>query len=216
MIVKLPHWVLTDKFPAFYDTESKTAVEMVARLYAKVQEIIVDYNRFIDVINDEIETFTSGTSKDLEAFKLGIRQEFQDFIDLVELKLNDQDDEITEAVQYMKNNLSQSITNIVKQMQESGEFDQAIINAIYNSLAVQVTYQEPESLYITNALSDVVVYNEETEELVILEGDYGRKEDTVNKVQEITDSATETEYPSSKAVYNFVNDTVIEALGGEY
>ena len=39
-IKPLPHWVLTDLQPAFYDTESVTVLEAVSKLYAKVNEVI--------------------------------------------------------------------------------------------------------------------------------------------------------------------------------
>ena len=51
----LPHWVLTDLQPAFYDLESVTSVEETARLYAKMQELITLYNEFTDRINKSSE-----------------------------------------------------------------------------------------------------------------------------------------------------------------
>ena len=37
MILKLPKWILTNKFPAFHDTESLTAIEQTARVYGKIR-----------------------------------------------------------------------------------------------------------------------------------------------------------------------------------
>ena len=52
MINQLPNWCLTNENPSFYETESATAIEMVAKLYAKVKELIESENqRKIDMIN---------------------------------------------------------------------------------------------------------------------------------------------------------------------
>ena len=57
MIKPLPKWVLTNEYPAFYDTESVTAIEMVAKLYGKMEELITTYNEFVDEINKTIADF---------------------------------------------------------------------------------------------------------------------------------------------------------------
>ena len=228
MIHRLPHWVLTDKNPAFYDSESLTAVKMTARLYAKMQELVDDYNKFVDIINDEIELFTSSSNAEIEDFKFGIRQEFQDFIDLVELKLNEQDDEILQAVNFMKQNLSNSITNLILEMKANGEFNEAIETALADLVRVQLNYLPEEQLYITNPIQEVVIYNEPEEQINILGAsnnpspdiDISGVEKTSNKVTEISSESTDDEYPTAQAVFEYVNDKVSteidEALGGEY
>ena len=102
---KLRHWVLTDKFPAFYDAESATAIEQTAKVYGAFNELVDEYNNFVDVYNQHVEEFEQGMVTDMEAFQVGIRQEFQDFIDTVDLKIKNQDAVIADAVQYMKTNL---------------------------------------------------------------------------------------------------------------
>lgn len=229
MIIKLPHWVMTDDHPAFYDTESSSAIKMVAKLYYKMQELIEDYNKTVDNINDLIDLFTSSSNAEIEDFKAGIRQEFQDFIDIVELKLNTQDKEIEDAVKFMKDNLSYSITKLVLEMKANGEFNEAIMNALSEVLAVQVKYINEEQLYITNAVKDITAYNEENNELIIITPDslngssnidISGKEDKINKVQEISETSSDIQYPSAKSVYEYVNEKVSNeidvALGGEY
>lgn len=54
-IKSLPNWVLTGTYPAFYDSESLTAIQQTARLWAKVQELITTYNEFVNTINEKIE-----------------------------------------------------------------------------------------------------------------------------------------------------------------
>lgn len=136
----LPHWVLSDKFPAFYDSESATAIEQTAKLYAAVNELIAEYNKFVDGVNLQIKEFIDSSHKDFETFTVGIRQEFQDFIDVVELKikaqdkeisdrLSQQDEDIANAISYMKSNLHSSIVSIINEMRENGELTQDLLDA---------------------------------------------------------------------------------------
>lgn len=48
MIKKLPHWVVNDNRPAFYDTESATAIEQTAKLYGAMSEVIDEVNKKIE------------------------------------------------------------------------------------------------------------------------------------------------------------------------
>lgn len=127
---KLPHWSVTDKFPAFYDTESATAIEMVAKLYGSMNDVITDYNKFVDDTNKIIDDFENGIITDFDTFKVAMSQQFQDFIDVVELKLGAQDKEITEAVDYMKDSIEPTITKLVADMKDSGELDQTVLKAV--------------------------------------------------------------------------------------
>lgn len=45
-VINLPHWVLTDEHVAMYDSEAKTAIQMVARLYSAMQDLQNTYNLF--------------------------------------------------------------------------------------------------------------------------------------------------------------------------
>lgn len=128
-ITQLPHWCITDLQPAFYDTDSLTAVEQTGKVYSKVRELVDAYNNFVDVINKHLTEFEEGTNKSIEVFEIEMRQEFQDFIDIVNLKIKDQDKVVQDAVDYMKLNLSESITSMVTEMKENGEFDVAVANA---------------------------------------------------------------------------------------
>lgn len=85
---KLPFWRLTSKHPAFYDTESGTAIEQTAKLYGAMRDLIDAYNKFVEETNNAMEAHGEATSKEHEEFEMAIRQEFQDFIDTVELRLN--------------------------------------------------------------------------------------------------------------------------------
>lgn len=134
---RLPHWVLSDKNPGFYDLESATAIEQTAKLYKAMQTLIDEYNTFVDRINANIEEFENSTNQDYELFKTGLRQEFQDFIDTIELKVLSQDkaisDKFTEideklnnAIKYMKASLRSTIETLLDEMKSSGEFTEII------------------------------------------------------------------------------------------
>lgn len=51
---ELPAWVLTNPLPAVHDLESRTSVEMVARLYAAMQSLIEEVNEHIAQVNKTV------------------------------------------------------------------------------------------------------------------------------------------------------------------
>lgn len=137
MLKPLPRWVLTNDYPAFYDTESVTAIEMVAKLYGRMQELIEDYNHFIDNIEEIDREFEEGLIEDFNDFKDQIQNELDGYIALVNQKLEDQDEEIADAILYMKTNLIQTAESLFAEYLSEGK--------IYVSLAED--YDEPtESL----------------------------------------------------------------------
>ncbi len=54
-INNLPKWTIPDLHPAFFDHESATSIEMVAKLYGKVKEIVEHYNGFTKDISDKVD-----------------------------------------------------------------------------------------------------------------------------------------------------------------
>lgn len=115
MIQSLPPWALTNPNPAFYSSESGSVIEQTAKMYAKVNELVAEYNSFTENVNTIIKDFTTATTKNLEAFEVALRQEFQDFIDVVNLKILDQDKKIDDAVNYMKTNIVTTTKNVVSE-----------------------------------------------------------------------------------------------------
>lgn len=127
MIKPLPHWVLTNDYPAFYDTESVTAIEMVAKLYGSMEELITDYNHFIDNIEELDREFEEGLIEDFNDFKDQIQALLDGYIALVNNKIEDQDQDIADAISYMKTNLIQTAETLFAEYLETGK--------IYVSLA---------------------------------------------------------------------------------
>lgn len=152
-IPQLPHWCIADKFPAFYDTESITAIEQTAKLYATMQKLIEDYNKFVTEVNTTIETFINDSNADQEEFECRMTKVIHDYLDYLDTKLKNQDKIIADAVSYMKENLKTSITELIAQMHESGEFDEAVLNAIDNMGARIVTLETKANEFETRIVT---------------------------------------------------------------
>lgn len=111
----LPKWTLTNFQPAFYDSESATVLQQMAKVYAKMQELLNDYNSFVDEINTSITDFESGITGNFEEFKNCIISTMNNYIETIDTKINLQDTEIANAIQYMKDNIIATTTNIINQ-----------------------------------------------------------------------------------------------------
>lgn len=85
---KLPKWIVPTTPASFDDKESGTAIEMVGRIYKKMNELVDSYNQFVEDVNNGNKTFTENLTEELETFAVGLRQEFQDFIDTINLEFD--------------------------------------------------------------------------------------------------------------------------------
>ena len=119
IIQKLPHWVISNPSPAFYETEGGTVLEQTGIMYKKVQELIEGYNAFVDEINTKIDEFIADTLADQEAFEIKINQMIHDFTTLVETKLASQDAEIKDAVDYMKTHIDETVNDMLLNLFET-------------------------------------------------------------------------------------------------
>ena len=86
----------------------------------------------------ELDNFKKEINQKESQFTSNITTQFNSFKKTVNDKLAEQDRTITESVVYIKSNISQYITNLVQQMQENGEIDEAIAQA-YVSLGNRIT-----------------------------------------------------------------------------
>lgn len=116
IIKKLPHWVLSNPNPSFYETEGGTVLEQTGIMYKKMQELIENYNNFVDEINKTIDEFVANTLEDQEAFEIKINQIVHDFTSLVDTKIKSQDATINEAVDYMKTNINNSVSSVLMEL----------------------------------------------------------------------------------------------------
>lgn len=85
----LPKWILTTGLPASMDHESATAIEQTYKVYKAMQDLITEYNNYVDEVNRKLLDHESKYKSDMETFTTSLRQEFQDFIDVVDLKIQD-------------------------------------------------------------------------------------------------------------------------------
>ena len=119
----LPFWVLTDLQPAFYDSESGTVLQQLSRIYPKIQEVIDRYNDFVREVNRYIDEFETGIINDFECFKNCIIKTMNDYIESIDMKINLQDMNIQNAINYMKDNIVATTTNIINQAIENGDLN---------------------------------------------------------------------------------------------
>lgn len=127
----LPFWVLTDLQPAFYDSESGTVLQQLSRIYPKIQEVIDSYNDFVREVNRYIDEFENGIIKDFECFKNCIIKTMNDYIETIDTKINLQDMNIQNAIDYMKDNIVETTTNVVNQAIQNGDIN------------ISITYDSP-------------------------------------------------------------------------
>lgn len=138
----LPHWCMTDTIPSAYDVESKTAIKMVARLYASYEDLVKDYNNYIDELNKTIVDFETGVISDTTTFKETITKIVHDYIKMIDDKVKIQDATIAEAVDYMKTNIVYAITETVNEMKTSGELAEIVVEGFNDAVARITTLEE--------------------------------------------------------------------------
>lgn len=145
----LPHWCLTDLQPAFYDTESGSVLQMIARIYPKIEELICNYNSFVDEINRYVEEFESGIISDFDCFKNCIIKTVNDYIETIDTKINlqdaaieakfaEQDDVIAGAVQYMKDHIVATASELFQEAIAAGTIT-AELNLDYDATTEAIT-----------------------------------------------------------------------------
>ena len=152
----LPYWVLTDLQPAFYDSESGTVLQQTSRMYAKLQEALNEFNDYAKQINTYITEFENGIISDFECFKNCIIKTMNDYIESIDMKVNIQDTRIAEAIEnqnqaienaieYMKDNIVATATNIINQAIENGDLNVGFeYNPSHESLNFIVTREGDE------------------------------------------------------------------------
>lgn len=139
MIKPLPHWVLTNRYPAINDSESATAIEMVARVYGKTEELIADYNEFVDRVNQTIIDYQNEMNENFDEFRNQIIETMNDYIDCIDMKIDNQDRKIEEAIQYMKDNIVATVTQLFEEAIQEGTI-QASLGVDYNAQTEELTF----------------------------------------------------------------------------
>ena len=139
----LPPIALTNLQPAFYDVESVTAIEMVSKLYAYLQNMVNDYNSFITEVNNEIENFENDINYNIQEFESCIRNLMSEFIESIDIKIDLQDAKIENAIEYMKDNIIETTTTIIDNLIQNGEINVSIsYDSETESLDIIVTRED--------------------------------------------------------------------------
>jgi hypothetical protein len=94
----LPKWVLTNKYPSIYDSESFTANEMVAKVYGSMNQLIKEYNDFIDEINTAITEHYNDVNKDIECFERCVTEILEKYIKSIDMKIDEQNLKVDKIV----------------------------------------------------------------------------------------------------------------------
>ena len=125
----LPKWIITNKRPSIHDTESLTILEGMGKVYGAMNDLINEYNSFADNVNTIITEFTNSATKNQEEFEVALRQEFQDFIDVIEIKVQQQQTQIDNAVSYMQDNIISTTSKLINDGIANGGI---VINTVYD------------------------------------------------------------------------------------
>lgn len=136
------------KFPCTYDNESKNCVEMTVKVYNAMRELQIDYEKFIH-----------GQVKYQKDFEHRIVKIMRDYITSIDMQMDKQNLDVSNAVEYMTTNLSQSITELLNEMKNNGELDEAI-TSVFDDISNRVNTLENTEY--------VLEYEEDTENLKIV------------------------------------------------
>lgn len=149
----LPVFKFPDTIPSVYDKESRTCIEMTAKVYNAMRELQLDYDKFI-----------TGTEEYQKEFECRIVKIMHDYIHSIDMKLDVQSAEVKNAVEFMTTNISSSITEVIRTMNENGELSEAVLNAIDNigsrvstleNTAYTLEYEEgTENLILVKTVED--------------------------------------------------------------
>lgn len=215
---KLPKWALPNNYPAFYDTESATAIEMTAKLYGAMSSFADEYNKFADDINKAIDEFVAKGAEDYLVFQMKMEQLYSDFVKVVELKYQSQDVYLQSAVAQIIAELPDKLAETLDNMYTSGEFDNIVYNSIANLkadfdriVANNNTFQSNINKSFSNLVTDVESFKQSTA------ADFNELSAALNaKFDELVLDAQSADM--QKAIYDKNNSGVVddaEKLGGQ-
>ena len=218
LILKLPNWVLVNKFPAKFDDESLTVLEQTARLYAKVNELIDSYNKYVEEINKTISDYQNKKDSDVDAFLCSIKCLTDNYINTVDMKISHQDRQIAEIYAQFKDDVLNTIKLMLSDLKQSGELDNAILTALdgINSKVdnfivemnnkqaeLETDYTEKKTALETDYQNTKTALGEDyTEKKTALETDYQNTKTALNGDYTEKKTALETDYQNTKTALN--------------
>lgn len=144
---KLPLWVLTNKYPSVFDSESKTAIEQTARVYGAMNDLIEEHNKYIEILNSNIAKFEAGIITSNDCFRNNIKKIMNEYISSVDKK-------ISSLESYLKLNIKETLNTWIQE----GALDDSIME-LFDDLRNRVISLENQEILIQR--------DPETEELTI-------------------------------------------------
>lgn len=107
---RLPIWVLTQNRPSIYDSESSTPIQMVAKLYQTMQDLINEYNKHVDEVNKTLEL----NETEQREFESRIEETILNHFKCIDLK-------IEKLNTYLHDNVSTAIIDEINRQLSTGE-----------------------------------------------------------------------------------------------
>lgn len=209
MIRKIEHWFLERTKPAFNDVEGATAVDMVGKNTAKINEIVELVNNFTTEIDNMIKEFTESTNKDYEAFKTSVNQKIIDFIETVDLKLDSQDKEIAESIKYIKENLQayiiENFRTAINEMVDNGELTDDIMS-VFDSVNETVLEHTTKIGELETSVS------EHTQQIAELRNSGGAKVYNLSISGKYSSSSAINSTENKTAFNNLINEIVADGV----
>lgn len=167
---KLPFWFITKTRPAFYDVDSATAIEQTAKVYGAMQEMIEDYNKFVDEITKAFNDFTDSTDKDIECFKTHINCICENYITTIDAKVQTQD----ATIEAFKNEIMQSISRIEQDLNDivDDKIPELRQDLEAENTVLKERVYELERGYIKQGIGYVVDFDHQ-DGFIYINGDFG-------------------------------------------
>jgi len=214
----LPHWAVPDNKPGFYDSESATAIEQTAKVYRAMQELIGEYNQFVDELNSEFKSFLQQGTENHTVFEMKIEQLYHDFVKTITLKYQAQDQVLNNAVNTIIAEIPQHLETSLDNMYKNGEFDQIVYNSIANlkkdfdSITNNMNvFQSNINKSFSNLVTDIETFKQNTTtDFETLETELTEKIDNL-----VVESGTAD---MQKAIYDTNDNGIVddaERLGGQ-
>lgn len=136
----LPPWIETGLQPAFYDKESGTVLQQVARMYAKVNYLIKMFNDFSKDTTDFVNDFVDSTNTEINRFETEVDTRVTNFEESTTETVNDYIARFVALKDFVDDyfdnlDVQEEINNKLDEMAENGTL-QEIIADYLNSKAV--------------------------------------------------------------------------------
>jgi hypothetical protein len=124
----MPPWVETGIQPAFYDKESGTVLQQVARMYAKVNYLVEMFNKFSKDTTDYVNEFVDDTNTEIARFEHETTETVNDYIARF-VALKDFVDDYFENL-----DVQEEINNKLDDMLEQGTLQEIITTYIQSNV----------------------------------------------------------------------------------